>query len=98
MASICLQPPSPFEFRNLEEWPCWKQRFEQFHLVPGLSAEDDDKQVSTLLYCIRDNAEDTFTSTDIYSADWKRYTDVITRGVRLSKNVVSRLLPIIAYE
>ena len=50
MASLRLQPPSAFNFRTLDEWPCWKKRFEQFHLTSGLSVEAEEKQVSTPLY------------------------------------------------
>ena len=52
MASIRLQPPSPFDFRTPDEWPHWKQRFEQFHQASVLTAEDNSRQISTLLYCM----------------------------------------------
>ena len=52
MASISLQSPSLFDFKTPDEWPCWKQRFEQFRLASDLADESDDRQVSTLLYCM----------------------------------------------
>ena len=58
MASICLQPPSPFDFKTPDEWPRWKRRFEQFRLASDLADESDDRQVSTLLYCMGEEAED----------------------------------------
>ena len=80
MASICLQPTSPFDFRTPEEWPRWKRRFEQFRHASGLTAEDDSRQISTLLYCMGDNAEDTLASTDISRADRSRYAVVIAKS------------------
>ena len=43
----------------------------------GLSAEVDDRQVSMLLYCMGEDAEDTLASTNISDADWKKYDAVI---------------------
>ena len=79
MANVRLQPPSPFNFRTPNEWPCWKQQFEQFCQAFGLAAEDDSRQISTLLYCIGDNAKDMLTSTDISRADRSRYAAVIAK-------------------
>ena len=77
MASIRLQPPSPFDFKDPDAWPRWKRRFEQFHLAAGLNTEDGEKQVSTLLYCMGEDAEDTLTSMNISADDRKRYNTVI---------------------
>ena len=90
MASVRLQPPSSFDFETPDEWPRWKRRFEQFRLASGLSA-DDDRQVSTLLYCMGEEAEDTLTSTNISAADRKKYDAVIgqfDRFFRVRKNVI----------
>ena len=91
MASVRLQPPSSFDFKTPDEWPRWKPRFEQFRLASGLSAEDDDRQVSTLLYCMGEDAEDTLTSTNISAADRKKYDAVIgqfDRFIKVRKNVI----------
>ena len=85
MASVRLQPPSSFDFKTPDEWPRWKRRFEQFRLASGLSAEDDDRQVSTLLYCMGEDAEDTLTSTNISAADQKKYDAVIGQFNRFFK-------------
>ena len=77
MASVRWQPPSSFDFKMPDKWPWWKHCFEQFRLARVLSAEDDDKQVSTLLYCMGEDAEDTLTSTNISTADRKKYNVVI---------------------
>ena len=73
MASVRLQPPSSFHFKTPDKWPQWKRRFEQFCLASGLSAKDDDRQVSTLLYCMGEDAEDALTSANISAADRKKY-------------------------
>ena len=91
MASVRLQPPSPFEFHNPDDWPRWKRRFEQFCQASGLSAEDDSQQVSTLLYCMGENAEDTLASTGISGEDRKRLAAVIAKFdafFQVRKNVI----------
>ena len=67
MASLRLQPPDPFNFRNPDEWPKWKRRFEQFRSASGLECEGEQRQVSTLLYCFGEEADDVrvLTSTNI---------------------------------
>ena len=91
MASVRLQPSSPFDFRTPDEWPRWKRQFEQFRQASGLTAEEDSRQISTLLYCMGDNAEDTLTSTDISHADRSRYATVIAKFdafFQVRKNII----------
>ena len=49
MASIRLQPPEPFDFKQPDEWTCWKRRFEQYRVASGLAEEGEARQVCTLL-------------------------------------------------
>ena len=56
MASLRLQPPASFDFKEPDAWQKWKRRFEQFRQASGLGAEGDEKQVSTLLYCMGEDA------------------------------------------
>ena len=79
MASLRLQPPSAFNFRTPDEWPRWKKRFEQFRLASGLSVEAEEKQVSTLLYCMGEDADDTLTSTHITADEREEYASVIAK-------------------
>ena len=91
MASVRLQPPSSFEFKDPDTWPQWKRRFEQFRLAAGLDQEDDAKQVSTLLYCMGEDAEDTLTSTNITADERKTYALVIGKFdafFKVRKNVI----------
>ena len=44
MAQLRLQPPELFNFRNPDDWPRWKRRFEQFRVASGLVDDDASKQ------------------------------------------------------
>ena len=79
MANVRLQPPDPFNFRTPDEWPRWKRRFEQFRSASGLAQETDLRQVSTLLYCLGEEADDVLTSTDITVEDRKKYDEVVAK-------------------
>ena len=91
MANLRLQPPDPFNFRNPDEWPRWKRRFEQFRTASGLSTEDDLRQVSTLLYCLGEEADDVLISTNISEEDRKVYNSVMAKFdefFKVRKNVI----------
>ena len=88
MASIRLQPPSPFDFKNPDAWPRWKRRFEQFRQASGLASEDDEKQTSTLLYCMGEDAEETLLSTKILEADRKKVIGKFDAFYQVRKNVI----------
>ena len=59
MATIHLEQPEHFDFKSPDGWPKWKRRFEHFRAASGLSATSAAQQVSTLLYCLGEEA-DTF--------------------------------------
>ena len=65
MAQIYFQPLDPLNFHNSEDWSQWKQRFEQFRVASGLVDENAKKQVSTLLYCLEEQAETVLVSMNI---------------------------------
>ena len=57
MTSLHLQPPGPFDFKSPDGWLKWKRRFEQYRHASGLSSEgSEERQVSTLLYCLGEEA------------------------------------------
>ena len=62
--TVQLKPPSPFPFHQPDEWQKWR-RFEQFREASGLSTESQQRQISTLLYTMGEEAEDTLMSTKI---------------------------------
>ena len=91
MASLRLEPPASFPFSRPDEWPQWKWQFEQFRLASGLSAEEDVRQISTLLYCMGDEAEDTLASTNVSEDDRKEYSRVIAKFdafFKVRKNII----------
>ena len=77
MATMNLQPPTPFCFHKTDEWPKWKHRFEQYHHASGLADKGDESQVSTLRYCLGDDAEEILDTTRITSEDKKKYSKVL---------------------
>ena len=74
-----------------DNWPKWKKRFEQFQVASGLATETEPRQVSTLLYCLGDEADDVLTSTNISADDRKKYDEVMEKFdafVQVKKNVI----------
>jgi len=75
--TIPLRPPEPFDFKKPDGWVKWKRRFEQFLSASGLDKEDEARQVSTLLYCLGEEAEGVLASTNISEEARKKYKDVM---------------------
>ncbi len=67
-----LKVPELFDFKQPDNWPKWKKCFEQFRVASGLSKEDEPRQVSTLLYCLGEEADNILTSTNIKNDDRKK--------------------------
>ena len=85
-----LQPPTPFLFAKSEEWPKWKCRFEQYRHASGLVEKGEQRQVSTLLYCLGPDVEEVLDTTCI-SEDNKKYDKVIDefdKYFKVKKNVI----------
>ena len=87
MAAI-LQIPASFMFNSPDEWPKWKRSFEQYRVASGLHKENDERQVSILLYCLGEEADDVLTSTNITPENQKKFADVIQKFFKVWKNVV----------
>jgi hypothetical protein len=79
MAQLNLRPPEPFDFRNPDDWPRWKRRFQQFRVASGLTADDAEKQISTLLYCLGEQAEAVLSSTNASEEELKDYDAVVKK-------------------
>ena len=71
-----FQPPEKFDFKQLDEWPCWLKCFKQFQIASGLSEESDKRQVNTLLYCLGEEGKDLLRSTNITEDERKSYSSV----------------------
>ena len=83
--------PSAFCFDRPNEWGKWKGHFKQFHLASALSTESEEKQVSTLLYTLGEDAEDVLSSTNISKDNRKKYTEVMAKldsFFQVRKNVI----------
>ena len=86
-----LQPPTSFSFAKSDEWPKWKRRFEQYRQASGLVEKDEQRQVSTLLYCLREEAEEVLATTRISDNNKKKYQKVIEefdKYFKVKKNVI----------
>ena len=79
MASLRLEVPETFDFRSPDDWPRWKKRFEQFRLASALESESEERQISTLLYCLGGEADDVLRMTNITTEERKKYTTVIEK-------------------
>lgn len=87
MAQLQLQPPEPFNFRHPDDWPRWRRRFEQFRVVSGLGAsENEPQQISTLLYCLGEEAEAVLASTWISEDERKKYDS--TKLFKVRRNII----------
>ena len=88
--TVQLKPPSPFPFNRPDEWQKWRRRFEQFRETSGLSTESQQRQISTLLYTMGEEAEDTLMLTKI-TDDEKDYAKLIAKldsFFQVRKNVI----------
>ena len=68
-----------------------KSNFEFYLSASCHDKESDKRQVSTLLYCLGDTADDVLTSTNISEDARKRYSDVLAKFgkfFKVRKNVI----------
>ena len=80
-----LQPPTSFSFTKNDEWPKWKCQFEQYRQVSRLIEKDEQCQVSTLLYCLGEEAEEVLVTTRISDDNKKKYQKVTENLTSISK-------------
>ena len=57
LGSVFL-PPEHFNFTQLEEWPKWICNFERFMDASDLDEKSEQKQVSSLIYSMEEEAVD----------------------------------------
>ena len=79
MAQLRLLPPDQFDFRNPDDWPRWKRRFQQFREASSLTEDSAKKQVNTLLYCLGEEAEAVLSSTTITAEERDVYDTVVSK-------------------
>ena len=59
-----INPPENFEFTKPQLWPEWKQRFTRYRIATKLNKEDDEIQISALIYSMGKQAEPGFINAD----------------------------------
>ena len=79
MVAIQLQTPQPFSFSRPDERSCWECRLEQFRYASGISQKSSQRQVSTLLYFLGQDADDVLRSTNIAKDKRKDYQEVMAK-------------------
>ena len=62
-----------------DEWPRWRKRYEQFRVASGLSTDSAAQQVSTLLYCLGDEAESVLMSTSATADGRKDHASIMAK-------------------
>ena len=61
---------------------------EQFRVASGLNTKGDERQVSTLLYCLGEKAKDVLASTDISIEHRGKNDDIVAKFFKVCKNVI----------
>ena len=80
MATFRVQLPEQFNFSRPEESPKWSRRFERFRQASGLAKEEDEEsQISTLVYAIGDDADDILKSFKLTVTQLKSCETVNTK-------------------
>ena len=71
-----FNPHNNFNFQNHSEWPEWKNWFARFRLASKLNKEENQVQISSLIYAMGQMAEKIFSSLTFDSPDDKDKYDV----------------------
>ena len=85
-----IKSPENFDF-DAKKWSAWKQRFMRFRLASDLASKSEEKQVSTLIYCMGDQSEDIFQSFNLTDDDAKKFDTVLQKFDKyfgVEKNVI----------
>lgn len=75
--SFSFTPPQTFDFSKPEQWERWLKRFERFRCASGLDSQSEERQVTTLIYCLGEEAEDIVTASRLTDVEKKSYKKVI---------------------
>jgi len=76
---MAFKPPQSFTFSEPTSWPAWKDRFSRFRLASKLHKEDQEIQVSSLLYAMGSDADKIFTQFGLSADDGKDYKKVLEK-------------------
>ena len=86
-----MNPPESFEFTKPQLWPEWKQRFEPYRTATKLNKEDDEIQISTLIYSMGTQAEHiykSFTGTKECKEDYETILEQFDAYFIPKKNII----------
>ena len=72
-------PPENFTFGNPAEWPDWKERFSCFRMATKLNKDEEEVQISALIYAMGREAEHIFKSFVFDNEDKKDYEIVLEK-------------------
>ena len=61
------------------DWTKWKRRFDRYLAVSGLQGKSEELQISSLIYCMGDEAEDILATFELSDEDAKKYETVVTK-------------------
>lgn len=61
-STFMIQPPEPFSFSSLNEWPKWKQCVQRFRNASGHGSKPEEHQIDDMFYVMGDQAEDIFST------------------------------------
>ena len=75
-ASYRIPAVENFDFAKPEEWPRWIRRFKRFRQASDLATKLEEAQISTLMYSLRDKAEDILTLFNLKEDKLKEYATV----------------------
>lgn len=75
-SQFVFSPPTPFDFSQPATWERWIQRFQRYREVSSLSEQTQERQITTLIYCMGEDAEDILTASNLSDADKKDYSKV----------------------
>ena len=81
-----LKVPEKFNFSKPNKWKI-EEFFEQFRVTSGLKQEDGPTQVSTLLYCMGEEADSALSWTNISDADREVRKNVIFEQAKFNRRV-----------
>ena len=73
------QPPERFTFSKPEGWPSWIKRFERYRSASSLDVKEEERQVSSLIYSMGEEAEDILESFRLSDDEQKSYETVRTK-------------------
>ena len=75
-----IRPPDQLDFMKADsQWSEWKRRFERYRVATKLFQEDEEIQVSTLLYTMGPESEHIFAQFGLKDKEDKEYELVVKK-------------------